>query len=57
MTLGIEWENDLAGYRAGEKYGEIRVVKYADSSYTSDIEDRKLITGYYFFFGRGVITW
>ena len=57
ITLGIEWGNDSAGHRAGEKYGEMGVLEYADSSYAGDIEDRKSITGYYFFFGGGVITW
>ena len=33
------------------------VVRYADSSYVGDIEDKKLITGYCFFLGGGVITW
>ena len=56
ITLGIEWENDPASHRIGEKYGEIGVVEYADSSYTGDIKDRKSIIGYYFFLGGGVIT-
>ena len=29
---------------------------YVDSSYASDIKDRKSITRYNFFFGRGIIT-
>ena len=57
ITLGIEWGNDLVGHRAGEKYREMGVVGYADSSYAGDIEDRKSITEYYFFLNRGVITW
>ena len=57
ITIGIAWGNDPAGHRVGEKYREIGVVKYADSSYADDIEDRKSITEYYFFLGGGVITW
>ena len=57
ITLGIEWGNDLLGHRAGEKYGEMDVVRYTDSSYAGDIEDKKSITGYCFFLDRGVITW
>ena len=56
ITLGIEWKNNPTDHRAREKYGEMGVVRYADSSYASDIKDRKSITGYYFFLGRGVIT-
>ena len=57
IILGIEWENNPVGYKAGEKYGEMGILRYADSSYASDIEDRKLIPKYYFFLGGIVITW
>lgn len=33
------------------------MVRYADSSYAGDIDDRKLITRYCFFFGGGIVTW
>ena len=56
ITLGIEWGNNLEGHRVGEKYGEIGIVGYVDSSYAGNIEDKKSITGYYFFLGRGIIT-
>ena len=56
ITLGIEWGNNLEGHKVGEKYGEIGVVGYADSSYAGDIENRKSITKYYFFFDGGIIT-
>ena len=57
MTLGIEWGNDPAGHRSGGKYGEMGVVRYADSSYASDLEDRKSIAGYCFFLGKAIVTW
>lgn len=57
ITLGIEWGNDPAGHRAEEKYRKMYVVRYANNSYAGDIEDRKLIIGYYFFFGKGIVTW
>ena len=57
ITLGIKWENNLIGHKVGEKYGVMGMVGYADSSYTGNIEDRKLIIGYCFFFNRSVITW
>ena len=56
ITLDIQWENDPTGHRVGEKYREIGVVGYADSSYAGDIEDRKSITEYYFFPSGGVIN-
>ena len=56
IILGIEWDNNLAGHKAGEKYGEMGVVGYADSSYAGDIEDSKSIIRYYFFFDGDVIT-
>lgn len=33
------------------------VVEYSDSSYASDLEDRKSITGYCFFLGGAIVTW
>ena len=39
------------------KYREMGVMGYADSSYADDIEDKKSITGYCFFFDRDIITW
>ena len=55
ITLSIEWRNDLAGHKAGEKYEEMGIMGYVDSSYAGDIEDRKSIIRYYFFFGKGII--
>lgn len=48
---------DLAGHQVGGKYGDLRVVGYTDSSYTDDLEDRKLVTGYCFFLSGIIITW
>lgn len=55
INIGIVWGLDLAEYY--KKYNPMRIVGYADSSYTRDSEDRKLIIRYCFFFGRGIITW
>ena len=33
------------------------MVEYVDSSYAGDLEDRKSITGYCFFFGGAIVTW
>ena len=57
ITLDIEWGNNPTSHKVGKKYRKIDLIGYADNSYISDIEDRNWITGYYFFFGRGVITW
>lgn len=56
-SLGIKWERDLLDYKFNEKYGEIRVIEYADSRYISDIKNQRLIIRYYFFVGRGIVTW
>lgn len=55
ITLGIEYGNDLASYRLSGRYGELKIVVYANSSYVGNLEDGKLITRYYFFFGRAII--
>lgn len=52
----MEWENNLIGHKAGEKYGEIGVVRYADSCYTNNIKNKKSVTRYYFFLSRDFIT-
>ena len=57
ITLGIKWGNNPAGHRLGGKYRELEVVGYADSSYVSDLQDKKSITGYCFFLGRAIVTW
>lgn len=57
ITLGIEQQNNPASHQLGEKYGELGIVKYVDSSYAGDLENKKLITRYCFFFGRAIITW
>ena len=57
ITLSVEWSRDLASYQLGRKYGKFGVVEYVDSSYAGDIDNRKLITRYYFCFGGGIVTW
>ena len=57
ITLDIEWGNNSTNHKTRKKYREMDLIGYADNSYIDDIEDRYLITRYYFFFGRGVITW
>ena len=57
ITLGIEWENNLARHRLGERYGELGIVGYADSSYAGNLEDKKSITGNYFFLAGAIVTW
>ena len=57
ITLDIEWGRDPAGHWSGRKYGKFGIVGYANSSYAGDLDDRKWITGYYFFLGGGIITW
>lgn len=57
ITLDIKWGKDPVGHQLGGKYGELGVVKYADSSYTGNLEDRKLITGYCFFLSGVTVTW
>lgn len=52
-TIKIIWGKDLASYQ--EKYEFYKVIDYADSSYTGNIDIKKSITGYYFFL-RGAIT-
>ena len=57
ITQSMEWENDPAGHQSGGKYGELGVVRYTDSSYAGNLEDKKLIIGYCFFFSRAIVTW
>lgn len=33
----------------------MEIVSYANSSYATDLEDKKLITGYYSFFDREIV--
>lgn len=54
INLGIVWRSDPTEYQ--DKYNLIGIVGYADSSYTRDPEDRKLITGYSFFLSVGIVT-
>lgn len=56
ITLGIEWGRDLVSYQSRRKYGDLRVVEYINSSYASNLKDKKLIIGYHYFFGRVIIT-
>ena len=39
------------------RYEELGMVGYADSSYGGDLENKKSITGYCFFFGGAIVTW
>lgn len=57
ITLDIEWGNNFAGYQLGGRYGELRIVKYANSNYAGNLEDKKSIIGYYFFLGGAIVTW
>lgn len=57
ITLGIKWKNNFADHRLGRKYRELGVVRYADSSYAGNLEDKKSIIGYCFFFSRVIIIW
>ena len=57
ITLGIKWGNNPAGHRSREKYKKLEVIGYTDSSYAGNLEDKKLITRYCFFFGRAIVTW
>lgn len=34
-----------------------RLIRYGDSSYVRDLEDKKLVMGYYYFFNRAIISW
>ena len=57
ITLGIKWGKDLAGYWLGGKYVEFGIMEYIESSYAGDLEDKKSITGYYFFLEGAIVTW
>lgn len=46
IILDIKWEIDLADHQLRRKYGQLGVVKYADSSYAGKLEDKKSITEY-----------
>lgn len=54
-TIGIIQGKDLAGYQ--KRYKSHKVISYANSSYTEEIDDQKSITGYSFFFRRANNTW
>ncbi len=57
ITLGIKQEKDSIGYQLGGKYREFDVVRYMDSSYASDLEDRKSIVEYCFFLKGVIVIW
>lgn len=57
ITLDIEWENNPAFHQLGEKYEDLGIVRYVDSKYAANLEDKKLIIGYCFFFSRAIVTW
>ena len=57
ITLGIKLGRDPVGHQLRRKYGKFGIVEYADSNYVGKLDDRKSITGYYFFLGRGIVTW
>ena len=55
ITLGIRWKNNLIGHRLREKYEDLKVIRYADSSYANNLENKKSITKYYFFISRAIV--
>lgn len=55
INLGIVWGADFIKHY--EKYGPMKIISYTDSSYTEDPKDKKLFTGYYLFFSRGIVSW
>ena len=59
ISFGIEWGMNLADHRSVSetKYCKSGIVKYVNSSYANDIDDKMSNTGYCFFLGRGIITW
>lgn len=58
IILGIKWDRNPTDYQSGlgRKYGKLDVIRYTNSSYTNDINDKKLIIRYCFFFIRGIVT-
>lgn len=51
ITLGIKWGNNPKDHWSSGKYRKLGIVEYADSSYASDLKDKKSksITEYCFF--------
>lgn len=56
ITLGIKLRNNLASHQSEWKYGKLEILEYTNSSYVGNLKDRKLITGYCFFFGEAIVT-
>ena len=56
ITLGIKWGNNPARHQLKGRYEELGIVGYADSSYASNLKDKKSITGYCFFFAGAIVT-
>ena len=57
IILGIEWGKDPPRHQSRGRYGELRIVGYADSSYAGNLEDKKSITGNCFFLAGAIVTW
>lgn len=55
ITLGIKRSNDPVNHWSGRRYGVIRVMGYVNNSYAGNLENKKSITGYCFFFDETII--
>lgn len=38
------------------RYKKLRIIEYINNSYINNLEDKKLIIKYYFFFSKTIIT-
>lgn len=56
ITLVIVQENNLAGHWK-KKYRLLEVVGYVNKNYAGDLNNKKSIMGYCFFFRKAIITW
>lgn len=53
--IGYQVGNNLTDHQLGISYRELEIVEYADSSYAGNLEHKKSITGYCFFFNGTIV--
>ena len=55
--IGIISRKDPASHQDNQTYNSLGLVSYTNNNYTGDIDDRKSITEYCFFFAKAITTW
>lgn len=56
-SMRIVWGRNPTNHRDDQIYNSLSLVSYANSSYAGDVDDRKSVNGYCFFFVIAITTW